>query len=302
MFRTKEEFTREKAKMTGVKASITRSCKTVERLCTKLEEMLSRPNEEIPETTARKTAQDINKNRGLIETYLDDLDQKGTSLMEIISGMKAEDTTEKDLDKMVSKVSEDIEEYILKYDKLQTTNAKTLEGADKLLAPEKPTPVTQPREPSSTTNYTRFTSYTDMKPTFLNQDSTMIEINQWCSQLVNYLNMGYSGNPPATGVSLHLAPLMHSSWIQALESKNLGEKSLGELTEIIKEEGKLRMPVHQRRLQLLKAKRNQTRHTEFIFQLEKLMSVAEFEKMTSDKMVLHLFAETADSTMSKLAL
>jgi hypothetical protein len=43
MSRTKEEFTREKAKMTGVKASITRSCKTVERLCTKLEEMLLRP-------------------------------------------------------------------------------------------------------------------------------------------------------------------------------------------------------------------------------------------------------------------
>ena len=32
------------------------------------------------------------------------------------------------------------------------------------------------------------------------------------------------------------------------------------------------------------------------------MSVAEFEKMTSDEMILHLFAETADSTMSRLAL
>ena len=62
------------------------------------------------------------------------------------------------------------------------------------------------------------------------------------------------------------------------------------------------MPVHQRRLQLLKARRNQTRHTEFIFQLEKLMSVAEFDKMTPDEMIIHLFAETADSTMSKIAL
>ena len=32
------------------------------------------------------------------------------------------------------------------------------------------------------------------------------------------------------------------------------------------------------------------------------MSVAEFEKMTSDEMILHFFAETADSTMSRLAL
>jgi hypothetical protein len=114
--------------------------------------------------------------------------------------------------------------------------------------------------------------------------------------------MGYNGNPPATGASIHLAPLMHSSWTQAIESKKLEDKPVRELTELIKEEGKLRMPVHQRRLQLLKAKRNQTKHTEFIFQLEKLMSVAEFEKMTSDKMILHLFAETADSIMSRLAL
>ena len=90
---------------------------------------------------------------------------------------------------MVKKVSEDIEEYNLNYDDLQTMNAVTLEGADKLLH-QKPTPATR-REPSG--NPTRFNSYPDLKPTFLNQDSTMIEINQWGNQLVNYLNMGYNG-------------------------------------------------------------------------------------------------------------
>ena len=95
---------------------------------------------------------------------------------------------------------------------------------------------------------------------------------------------------------------MHASWIQALDAKKLEELPLEEITEIIKEEGKLRMPVHQRRLQLLKAKRNQTRHTEFIFQLEKLMSVAEFSTMSPDEMLIHIFAETADTTMSKIAL
>ena len=125
MSRTKEEFTREKAKMTSVKASITRSCKTLEKLCSKLEEMLNRPPDQFPEITARKTAQDITKKRGLIESHLEDLDRKGVSLMEVIFGMKAEDTIEKDLDKMVEKVSEDIAEYIQKYDDLQATNAKT---------------------------------------------------------------------------------------------------------------------------------------------------------------------------------
>ena len=130
-FRTKAEFASEKAKMAGVKSSITRCCKTVERQCKRLEEMLGKA--EFPEITARKTAQDIIKNKGLIESHLEDLEIKGEALMEVIFGMKAEETAEKDLDKMVKKVSEDIEEYNLKYDDLQTVNAATLEGADKLL-------------------------------------------------------------------------------------------------------------------------------------------------------------------------
>ena len=114
MFRTKEEFASEKAKMAGVKSSITGCCKTVERQCKRLEEMLGKA--EIPEITARKTAQDIIKNKGLIESHLEDLEIKGEALMEVIFGMKAEETAEKDLDKMIKKVSEDIEEYNFKYD------------------------------------------------------------------------------------------------------------------------------------------------------------------------------------------
>ena len=302
MSRTKEEYAEKNAKMTGAKGSVTRSCRAMERLCKQLGEVLKRKDTDFPERTAKKIAEDISKSRGSIETNLENLENTPAILTEVISGMKAEETQEKDLDKMAEKVSDDIEEYFLKYEALKTEYTKTLEEADRLVSPVKPPVTTQSREPSSTNGYERFTAYSDLKPTYLNQDSTMIEINQWCSQLNNYLNMGYRGNPPTTGISMHLAPLMHSSWIQALESKNLEEKTLGELTAIIKEEGKLRMPVHQRRLQLLKAKRNQTRHTEFIFQLEKLMSVAEFDKMSSDEMVIHLFAETANSTMSKIGL
>ena len=171
MFRTKEEFASEKAKMARVKSSISKCCKTVERQCKRLEEMLEKAD--FPEITARKTAQDINKYKGLIEQHLEDLEVKGAALMEVIYGMNAEETEEKDLDKIVEKVSEDINEYNLKYDNLQSANAATLEGADKLLH-QKPTPATQKE---SSGNPTRFNSYPDLKPTFLNQDSTMIDID-----------------------------------------------------------------------------------------------------------------------------
>ena len=71
---------------------------------------------------------------------------------------------------------------------------------------------------------------------------------------------------------------------------------------MIKAEGKLRVPRHQRRLQLLKAKRSNDTHSDFLYNLESLMSVAEFNEISEDKMIIHLFCGTADQTMSKIAL
>ena len=112
----------------------------------------------------------------------------------------------------------------------------------------------------------------------------------------------YRNSPPQKGVSMHLGPLVQSSWLQSLETKDMKNKTMEELINLIKAEGRLRMPCHQRRLQLLKAKRNSNKHSDFLYQLETLMSVAEFEEMSADEMVIHLFAETADAVMSKLAL
>ena len=101
---------------------------------------------------------------------------------------------------------------------------------------------------------------------------------------------------------MHLGPLVQSSWLQSLETKDMKNKTIEELINLIKAEGRLRMPCHQRRLQLLKAKRNSNKHSDFLYQLETLMSVAEFEEMSADEMAIHLFVETGDAVMSKLAL
>ena len=73
------------------------------------------------------------------------------------------------------------------------------------------------------------------------------------------------------------------------------------MIELIKEEGKLRMPRHLRRLELLKVKRGNERHSDLFYTIENLMRVGEFDTMTLDEMIIHLFAERADNTMSRLA-
>ena len=140
----------------------------MEKLCKQLEEVLERKDADFPERTAKKIAEDINKSRESIEIKLEKLEITGAILTEVISGMKAEETLEKDLDKMVLKVSEDIDEYIIKYETLKTEYANTLEEADRLVSPEKPPATYQSRESSSNSGYERFTAYSDLKPTYLN--------------------------------------------------------------------------------------------------------------------------------------
>ena len=65
---------------------------------------------------------------------------------------------------------------------------------------------------------------------------------------------------------------------------------------------KLRMPRHQRRIQLLKAKRGSKKHSDFLDKFVNLLSVMEFDSMTGNEMVIYLFVECADSQMVRLAL
>ena len=101
--------------------------------------------------------------------------------MEVIAEMEPEETILKDLEKMVEQVQTDLEQYTTKYEQLQDKHADTLEKVETLLEPEKPEIVIPQPEPNRTTNYKRFMSCPELKPTFLNQDSSMIDINQWCS-------------------------------------------------------------------------------------------------------------------------
>ena len=52
-----------------------------------------------------------------------------------------------------------------------------------------------------------FTSFSDLKPKYLEKEANLIEVNNWIRQLTHYINAGYRNNPPAKGVYVHLSPL-----------------------------------------------------------------------------------------------
>ena len=303
--KTKADFKKENIRLGTVKATYSRTHKHLEEKYEELEALVKMKDENPQlwsEATAKITSESIQKYRIQAESALTKMDRGAEALIDVILLLSDADTTE-GVDVMTERVSTDISSYYDKYGELNSRYANVLRMANDMnyqTANQKST--SKPAGPIETTDYVRFQSCPELKPTFLNQDSDMVDINVFCKQFRDYMNMGYKGKPPTTGISMHLSPFVHSSWMQALQSNKMEERDLEEIVSLIQEEGKLRTPVHQRRLQLFKARRQQSRHTEYIFMLEKLMSVADFDNMTADQLLIHIFADTADATMSRIAL
>ena len=94
---------------------------------------------------------------------------------------------------------------------------------------------------------------------------------------------------------------MHVTWFNSLELNGLKEKNLAETLEMLLEESQLRNPVHNRRIDFLNNRRGNMAHSDFFVILEGKLSIIEFQKMTPDTLVTHLFLEEADATMTKIA-
>ena len=88
--------------------------------------------------------------------------------------------------------------------------------------------------------------------------------------------------------------------MESLRQKGVGTKNLAQILTLILEESAGRNPVHQRRIQLLITKKTGN-HSDFLFQLEQAMSLIEFEDLTKESLLTHLFLEQADELMSRMA-
>ena len=68
---------------------------------------------------------------------------------------------------------------------------------------------------------------------------------------------------------------------------------------LIRMEAETRNPLHARCIQLLKSALKKTgSYSDHLQKLEKNMEICDWESMTKDEFLIHLFAERADMTMS----
>ena len=125
MAKNTEQYQGTKARMTAAKGLVTRSINKLESACVEL----TRKQDDIPDRTKNRLAEEIIDNRQKVEKNLLSLEEVGAALIEVIATLDPKEAAE-DLEKMVSKVDEDIETYAKKYEGLKKDHDMILETAD----------------------------------------------------------------------------------------------------------------------------------------------------------------------------
>ena len=96
-------------------------------------------------------------------------------------------------------------------------------------------------------------------------------------------------------------PLLHHTWAKSLNNTDPYNRTLEKLTQTLENEAKRGDPKHSRRLKLLQIRRGSDAHSDYMDKLREVGSVIEFEKMSLDEFLIHLFIRDADSIMAKMA-
>ena len=85
-----------------------------------------------------------------------------------------------------------------------------------------------------------------------------------------------------------------------MKSREVQDKSLEEIIQALKEESSLLCPVHQRRMESLRENRGNSTHSEFLQRWEERIELIEFESLTKQSLVSHIFMEDSDLEITKI--
>ena len=97
--------------------------------------------------------------------------------------------------------------------------------------------------------------------------------------------------------------ILEQSWVDRLDRKNAERHNLESLCKLLHEEAERKYPKHQRRINMMKMKKfNNESSSEFLRRIRKNLEVAEIASMTAEELGIHIFIESVDQIISKIAM
>lgn len=112
---------------------------------------------------------------------------------------------------------------------------------------------------------------------------------------------GFQGDPMIPAIPIQLQPLVEATWWQSLIQRGINDnKTLDQVIRIVVEESEARNPLHQRRIELLRVKKSDSAHSDFLYKLEQFAELIDFNSLTLDGLISHLFLEQCDMDMGRI--
>ena len=178
---------------------------------------------------------------------------------------------------------------------------EVLKQAEKVLSMASVQQVVEKKEESAA--FATFKQQADLKPSMLEREANFAEAKHFTEIFTNYLENGYGGaaRVPQQMIAVQLQPFVCEIWWAQMIQLEIKKKNLKEAMKVVMDVASENNPVHGRRMDLLKMRRGSQDHSQWLYKLETAMELTKWEDWTKESMIVHLFLESADTEMSKLA-
>ena len=131
----------------------------------------------------------------------------------------------------------------------------------------------------------------------MDESANLLEVKDFIIEFSNYIQSGYNpGETVAVGHYVQMRNILEHGWIERLDRRKAMEKGLKELCDLLHEEAEKKYPKHQRRINLLKMKKQQTESTtDFLRRVRRNLEVTEIKTMTEEELGMHIFIESSEN-------
>ena len=245
-------------------------------------------------TALKITADQIIDTRDKLMKYSSEAEALAEEISNVLVEISASEAEEKlltDANKITDLIEEKLSEYI-------DTISDAIDVSKE---------VTPQRNSAAPANITQqgdlFRDVSGLKPSHLEKDANLMEVLLWSEQARNYIEAGFKPRPPPTeGTWIYLAPYVHSSWANTLTPLHPKLMTLDQILSNLEAEGKKGDPKHNRRLRFMnEIRRGSDSHSDYMNKLLEASRIIEFDGMTIDELIIHIFIRDADATMGKAA-
>ena len=290
-----EAINRNKAKIKTAKSQMTKSTKEISEI---MDLFVKARTTHAPKARVKRLAGDFLESLHGCRQKLAKVREIGEQLTDSINDQAG--TLEDDkIKEMIEKVEEDMDDYSTKLKTLMEEMDGTILLAETELSEE--TAQQGPTAQAGLNNWRIFRPNQNLKPRYLEKDSNALDVRHFTAQFQSYILDGFQGEPMIKSIPIQLQPLVEATWWQSLVQRGIQDnKTLEQVTDIIAEESEARNPIHQRRIELLRVKKADSTHSDFLYKLEQYAELSEFSSLTLDGLISHLFLEQSDQEMGRI--